>query len=147
VREVLSSIFLPWLNSFRFFLGHVALLNKTTGITFEYTPDSPLPKNVMDKWILARCQSLVKLVDEQMVAYRLHTIIPQFVDLVDDLTNWYIRSNRKRFKGEEGEEDTVAALNTLFEVLFTHCRTMVRPPELPLRVKLHGFHSLHTYHS
>jgi len=43
---------------------------------------------------------------------------------VDELTNWYIRFNRKRHKGEDGPEDTVLALNTLFETLFTLCRTM-----------------------
>jgi len=74
--------------------------------------------------MLARCQSLIRLVREEMAAYRLYTIIPRLLDLVDELTNWYIRFNRKRLKGEDGAEDTVAALNTLFETLFTLCRTM-----------------------
>jgi len=78
----------------------------------------------MDRWILARCQSLIRLVREEMAAYRLYTIIPRLLDLVDELTNWYIRFNRKRLKGEDRTEDTVAALNTLFETLFTLCRTM-----------------------
>jgi isoleucyl-tRNA synthetase len=42
--------------------------------------------------------------------------------LIDDTTNWYIRFNRKRLKGENGKEDTLHALNTLFEVLYTLCR-------------------------
>ncbi|PPR05812.1 hypothetical protein CVT26_010092 [Gymnopilus dilepis] len=124
VREVISRVLLPWLNSFRFFLGHAALLKKTTGTEFKYNAHAPLPSNVMDRWILARCQSLIKLVREEMAAYRLYTIIPRLLDLVDELTNWYIRFNRKRLKGEDGKEDTIAALNTLFEALFTLCRTM-----------------------
>ncbi|KAF5351898.1 hypothetical protein D9756_007589 [Leucocoprinus leucothites] len=124
VREVISRVLLPWLNSFRFFLGHAALLKKTSGVDFKYNPKAPLPNNVMDRWILARCQSLIKLVREEMAAYRLYTIIPRLLDLIDELTNWYIRFNRKRLKGEDGVEDTVAALNTLFETLFTLCRTM-----------------------
>ncbi|CAA7261711.1 unnamed protein product [Cyclocybe aegerita] len=124
VREVISRVLLPWLNSFRFFMGHVALLKKTTSTNFMYDARAPLPSNVMDRWILARCQSLIKLVREEMAAYRLYTIIPRLLDLVDELTNWYIRFNRKRLKGEDGQEDTVAALNTLFETLFTLCRTM-----------------------
>lgn len=126
VREVISRVLLPWLNSFRFFLGHVALFKKTSGIDFKYNPSAILPNNVMDRWILARCQSLIKLVREEMAAYRLYTVIPRLLDLVDELTNWYIRFNRKRFKGEDGKEDTIVALNTLFEALFTLCRTMVR---------------------
>ncbi|KAK7472709.1 isoleucine--tRNA ligase [Stygiomarasmius scandens] len=124
VREVISRVLLPWLNSFRFFLGHVALLKKVTGVDFKYNANAPLPNNVMDRWILARCQSLIQLVRQEMAAYRLYTIIPRLLDLVDELTNWYIRFNRKRLKGEDGKEDTVSALNTLFETLFTLCRTM-----------------------
>ncbi|KAF9049999.1 tRNA synthetases class I-domain-containing protein [Panaeolus papilionaceus] len=124
VRDVISRVLLPWLNSFRFFLGHAALLKKTTGHDFKYDAHAPVPANVMDRWILARCQSLIKLVREEMAAYRLYTIIPRLLDLVDELTNWYIRFNRKRLKGEDGKEDTISALNTLFEALFTLCRTM-----------------------
>lgn len=126
VREVISRVLLPWLNSFRFFLGHVALLKKTSNVDFMYNANAPLPTNVMDRWILARCQSLIKLVREEMASYRLYTIIPRLLDLIDELTNWYIRFNRKRLKGEDSVDDTVAALNTLFETLFTLCRTMVR---------------------
>ena len=125
VREVVSRVLLPWLNSFRFFLGQVALLRKSTGVEFQYDAHAPLPSNVMDRWILARCQSLIRLVREEMAAYRLYTIVPRLLDLVDELTNWYIRFNRRRLKGEDGKEDTIAALNTLFETLFTLCRTMV----------------------
>lgn len=126
VRDVISRVLLPWLNSFRFFLGQVALHKKASGLDFKYDPHAPVSNNVMDRWILARCQSLIKLVREEMSAYRLYTIVPRLLDLVDELTNWYIRFNRRRLKGEEGKEDTLSALNTLFETLFTLCRTMVR---------------------
>jgi isoleucyl-tRNA synthetase len=125
VRDVIARVLLPWLNSFRFFMGHAALLKKTTGHDFYYNAHAPLPTNVMDRWILARCQSLIKLVREEMAVYRLYTIIPRLLALIDELTNWYIRFNRKRLKGEDGKDDTIAALNTLFETLFTLCRTMV----------------------
>ncbi|KAI0344747.1 hypothetical protein BDW22DRAFT_1418918 [Trametopsis cervina] len=124
VREVVSRVLLPWLNSFRFFLGQVALHRKTGAFDFKYNPHASVSNNVMDRWILARCQSLIKLVREEMAAYRLYTIIPRLLDLIDELTNWYIRFNRRRLKGEDGKEDTISALNTLFETLFTLCRTM-----------------------
>ncbi|KAB5589114.1 Isoleucyl-tRNA synthetase [Ceratobasidium theobromae] len=124
VRDVISRVLLPWLNSYRFFLGQVALLKKEAGISFKYEAHKERSSNVMDRWILARCQSLIQLVREEMAAYRLYTILPRLLALVDELTNWYIRFNRKRLKGEDGPEVTVAALNTLFETLFTLCRTM-----------------------
>jgi len=146
VREVIARVFLPWLNSFRFFMGHVSLFKKVHGVGFQYNPHSQVPNNVMDRWILARCQSLIKLVREEMAAYRLYTIIPRLLDLVDELTNWYIRFNRKRLKGEDGKEDTLAALNTLFEALFTLCRTMVRrsPYSFAIRVLIITYQSSYT---
>ena len=59
---------------------------------------------------------------KQSVAYRLYTVVPRLLDLIDNTTNWYIRFNRKRLKGELGLDDTMHALNTLFEVLFTLVR-------------------------
>lgn len=55
-------------------------------------------------------------------AYRLYTVVPRLLQLIDNTTNWYIRFNRKRLKGENGVDDTLHALNTLFEVLYTLCR-------------------------
>lgn len=59
---------------------------------------------------------------DSFTAYRLYTVVPRLLDLIDQTTNWYIRFNRKRLKGELGLEDTKHALNTLFEVLFTLCK-------------------------
>ncbi|KIM26940.1 hypothetical protein M408DRAFT_175402 [Serendipita vermifera MAFF 305830] len=124
VKEVVARVLLPWVNSFRFFLGQVNLLERDTGIKFQYNEHAAISSNVMDRWILARCQSLIKLVREEMAAYRLYTVIPRLLLLIDELTNWYIRFNRARLKGEGGPEDTVSGLNTLFETLLTLCKTM-----------------------
>ncbi len=75
-------------------------------------------------------------------------MVPRLLLLVDELTNWYIRFNRARLKGEGGSEDTITALNTLFETLYTLCRTMVgvSPTEDKasftdkLKVVFHTFH-------
>lgn len=124
VKDMIASVFLPWLNSFRFFLAQVVLLKKDTGIDFQFDPNAPLSENVMDRWVLARCQSLIAFVRQEMENYRLYTVVPRLLTMINELTNWYIRFNRKRLKGENGKEDTVAALNTLFETLMTVCRTM-----------------------
>lgn len=52
----------------------------------------------MDKWILSCLQSLNVFVRKEMAAYRLYTVIPRLVKFIDDLTNWYVRMNRKRLK-------------------------------------------------
>jgi isoleucyl-tRNA synthetase len=78
VREVISRVLLPWLNSYRFFLGQVALLKKETGISFTYEPHKERSGNVMDRWILARCQSLIKLVKEEMAGGSFFTLCPHY---------------------------------------------------------------------
>ncbi|GAA5973857.1 hypothetical protein JCM11641_003196 [Rhodosporidiobolus odoratus] len=124
VKDVVSHVLLPLLNSFRFFLGQAALLKKEQGVDFKYDPKALGSKNVMDRWILARCQTLITLVKTEMEAYRLYTVVAQMLNLIDELTNWYIRFNRTRLKGANGLEDTLNALNTLFETLFTLVRTL-----------------------
>ncbi|KAL8292459.1 hypothetical protein RQP46_001071 [Phenoliferia psychrophenolica] len=124
VKEVIARVLLPFLNSFRFFLGQVALLKKESAVDFKYDPHAPKSENVMDRWILASCQSLIAHVKKEMEAYRLYTVAPRTLLLLDDLTNWYIRFNRRRLKGEQGVADTVAALQTLFETLLTLSRTL-----------------------
>jgi isoleucyl-tRNA synthetase len=59
------------------------------------------------------------------VGYYLYRVGPKLVRFIDQLTNWYVRFNRKRMKGALGEEQRLASLHTLFEVLFTLTLAMV----------------------
>ncbi|KAH8816299.1 tRNA synthetases class I-domain-containing protein [Xylogone sp. PMI_703] len=123
VKEVVAKVLLPLWNSYKFFEGQVSLLKKLENIDYCFDPAAEATNtNVMDRWILASCQSLLKFVNEEMAAYRLYTVVPRLLELIDNTTNWYIRFNRKRLKGELGLDDTKHALNTLFEVLFTLTR-------------------------
>ncbi|KAF4125952.1 isoleucyl-tRNA synthetase [Geosmithia morbida] len=123
VKEVVQKVLLPLWNSYKFFEGQVALLKKTEEVDYMFDPDMESSNtNVMDRWILASCQSLLEFVNEEMKYYRLYTVVPRLLSLIDNTTNWYIRFNRRRLKGENGLEDTKHALNSLFEVLFTLCR-------------------------
>ena len=125
VKELLSKVFLPWFNSFKFFKLQTELLK--TEFDVDFKRDSELLNscsNVMDKWILASEQSLIAYVVEEMANYRLYTVVPRLLSFIDELTNWYIRFNRKRLKGENGLEDALYALNTLYEVLMTISRLM-----------------------
>ncbi|KJZ72046.1 Isoleucine--tRNA ligase [Hirsutella minnesotensis 3608] len=123
VKEVVQKVLLPLWNSYKFFEGQTALLKKVEGVDYMWRPDKETADtNVMDRWILASCQSLLRFVNEEMRGYRLYTVVPRLLELIDNTTNWYIRFNRRRLKGENGVEDTQAALNALFEVLYTLCR-------------------------
>ena len=130
VKEVVTKVLLPLWNCYRFFYDQVMLLKKVEEIDFIFNPKSESSNtNVMDKWILASCQSLLQFTNEEMAAYRLYTVVPKLLGLIENTTNWYIRFNRRRLKGELGIEDTQRALNTLFEVLYilTRCLAPFTP--------------------
>ncbi|EDU42320.1 IleS Isoleucyl-tRNA synthetase [Pyrenophora tritici-repentis] len=123
VKEIVSKVLLPFWNSYQFFDQQATLLKKVADLHFVFDPAAEKTNtNIFDRWILASCQSLLKFVNAEMAAYRLYTVVPRLLELIDNTTNWYIRFNRRRLKGEYGLEDTKHALNTLFEVLYTLCR-------------------------
>ena len=57
-----------------------------------------------------------------MDAYRLYTVVPYLVNFIEQLTNIYVRYNRKRLKGRTGAADSLLALATLYDTLFTLCK-------------------------
>src|SRR3989339_1030812 len=79
--------------------------------------------NVLDRWIMAKLQLLVKEVTENMNAYKLAEASRPIMDFVLELSQWYVRRSRDRFKGDD-EEDKQAALATLREVLLTLSKVM-----------------------
>jgi isoleucyl-tRNA synthetase len=75
--------------------------------------------NYMDKWIVAANQNLIKMCRNELDNYRLYTVVREILVFLENLTNWYVRLNRPRMKGDEGitEEDQRTSLNTLFDCL------------------------------
>ena len=74
----------------------------------------------IDRWILSSLNTLVKGVTAELEDYdptRAGRLIDSFVN--DDLSNWYVRLNRKRFWGKEMSDDKLAAYNTLYTCLMT----------------------------
>lgn len=125
VRDVLKDVFLPWYNAYRFLVQNIQRLHKEESIEFLYNErTASLSENIMDKWIQSFTQSLIQFFRDEMGAFRLYTVVPRLVKFVDMLTNWYVRTNRRRLKGESGTEDCMRALETLFSVLFSMCRLM-----------------------
>ncbi|NLD03161.1 MAG: isoleucine--tRNA ligase, partial [Clostridiales bacterium] len=78
--------------------------------------------SLMDKWILSRLNSTVKQVNEGLTELRIPESAGAIQDLVDDLSNWYVRRGRSRFWGKGMAGDKEAAFVTLAEVLSTLSR-------------------------
>ncbi len=80
-------------------------------------------KHVLDHWILAKLAVLVKTVTEEMDRYDTVRAGRPIKDFIDDLSTWYVRRSRDRFKGND-LKDKQQALATLREVLLTLAKVM-----------------------
>lgn len=79
----------------------------------------------IDRWILSVLNSLVKNVDACYNDYeptKAGRLITDFVN--DNLSNWYVRLNRKRFWGNAMSQDKLSAYQTLYTCLETVARLM-----------------------
>jgi isoleucyl-tRNA synthetase len=114
--EVIRRFFSTLQNTYNFF----ALYANLDGFAFD-TPLIPLANGLeIDRWIMSRLHSLNQTVTAALEAYeptRACRAIQDFV--VDDLSNWYVRLNRKRFWKGEPSEDKDAAYQTLYTCLIT----------------------------
>lgn len=84
----------------------------------------PKVSNLLDKWIISKLHSLIKTVDENMIAYDLPSASSPMMDFIDNLSNWYIRRSRKRFWKSENDGDKNEAYQTLYYVLVELSKVM-----------------------
>ena len=127
VKDILKDVLIPWYNAFRFFSQNVQMYELDNKKPFVVIEQKHLRlENIMDSWITSFTQSLVKFVVEEMGKYHLYKVVPRLVKFVDNLTNWYVRMNRPRLKGQAdgGESDTRTALSVLYHVLLNMSRLM-----------------------
>ena len=114
VAEVSRKFFGTLYNTYSFF----ALYANVDG--YVPTAAQQAEHSEIDRWILSCLNTLVKKVQAEMDNYdptRAGRLIDQFVN--DDLSNWYVRLNRKRFWGKDMSADKRSAYDTLYTCLMT----------------------------
>jgi isoleucyl-tRNA synthetase len=116
IEEVRRKFFGTLYNTYSFF----ALYANVDGFdaTNEEIPVVKLPE--IDRWIISLLNSLIKEVEEHYANYeptRAGRAIQNFV--TENLSNWYVRLNRKRYWGGEFNNDKLAAYQTLYTCLET----------------------------
>ena len=116
VQEVSRKLFATIYNTYKFF----ALYANVDGFTGE-EPEVPVgDRPEIDRWILSLLNTLVEKVESDLDNYEpTHAarLIEEFVG--DNLSNWYVRLNRKRFWTAGMNEDKLAAYQTLYTCLLT----------------------------
>lgn len=121
VAEVSRKLFSTLYNTYSFF----ALYANVDGFTGQ-EPIIPVGKRPeIDRWILSVLNSLIKTVDADLADYEPTKAARAINDFVNDnLSNWYVRLNRKRFWGGEISDDKLAAYQTLLQCLTTVAQLM-----------------------
>lgn len=116
VAETSRKMFATLYNTYSFF----ALYANVDG--FDNTaPEIPVAERPeIDRWIISLLNTLVKDVDEALADYEPTKAARSINDFINDnLSNWYVRLNRKRFWGGEMDKDKLAAYQTLYACLKT----------------------------
>ena len=115
--EIRRQILIPLWNSYAFFVNYA--------VADEFDPmltQVPLEDRLqIDRWVLSRLQELIGVARESFEAYDVARFMAAAATYIDDLSNWYIRRNRRRFWRSKDSTDTdkLAAYQTLHEVLLT----------------------------
>lgn len=116
IEEVRRKFFGTLYNTYSFF----ALYANVDGFTYS-EPEIPVAERPeIDRWIISLLNTLVKDVDEHYDNFeptRAGRAISDFVN--DNLSNWYVRLNRKRFWGGTMDADKLSAYQTLYTCLET----------------------------
>ena len=116
VDEVKRKFFGTLYNTYSFF----ALYANVDGFTYKEKDIPVAERPEIDRWILSLLNSLINEVQDALDNYeptRAGRAIQDFV--IDNLSNWYVRLNRKRFWGGQYDSDKIAAYQTLYTCLET----------------------------
>ncbi|MGI8830013.1 MAG: isoleucine--tRNA ligase [Candidatus Limnocylindria bacterium] len=119
-HEVVRRFFLPLWNTYGFFVTYARL--------DEWAPDQTDGADgaltLLDRWILSRLDGVVGEVGRALDGYDAMRATRVIEGFVEDLSNWYVRRNRRRFWKGQLDADKRAAYATLHEVLTTVTRLM-----------------------
>ena len=112
VREVASSFINTFWNTYAFFVLYARLDRIDLGHQVDYAK-----RPEIDRWILALAHHTVKTVTEALDNYDAKGAGESIEKLVDQLSNWYVRRNRRRFWKSGHGDDKQSAYLTLFECI------------------------------
>ena len=119
LKEVYSKFFNTLKNTYNFF----ALYANTDELDPREFNVPYENREEIDKWILSKYNKLIKYCTDAYNSYDLTKVVRSVTYFVsDDLSNWYIRRNRRRFWASELDDNKKAVYNTTYEVLEGLCK-------------------------
>jgi isoleucyl-tRNA synthetase len=115
--EIRRQILIPLWNTYAFFVNYARL--------DDFDPAAPAvpasERAEIDRWILSNLQTLAETARREMESFNPAGFVREAATFIDDLSNWYVRRNRRRFwrSRTAGDRDKLAAYQTLYTVLVT----------------------------
>jgi isoleucyl-tRNA synthetase len=130
VRDTVRTAMLPLWNAYNFLVTYA----RADGWVPTKADLDVRPSGDLDRWILSRVQGFVGELRREFETYSLYNLVPAYLELCDDLNNWYIRRGRRRYwrhagEGDDADRDKAEAYATLYRVLVTIAHAMA--PVLP----------------
>ena len=117
LKEIKNKFFDTLINTYKFFIIYANLIG------FKYDEKNIIPvkdRKEIDIWIISKLNSLKKDYSEMMNGYEITKPTRLLYDFaIDELSNWYVRRNRKRFRSPENEKDKLSAYQTLYECILS----------------------------
>ncbi len=153
LQETVRKFFSTLMNVYSFFVMYANLdgySGKEEAVPFEDRPE-------IDRWILSRLYTVMDRVNTSLDNYDITRAVRALADfMIDDVSNWYVRRNRRRFWKSEAGADKLAAYQTLHEVLYVFAQLMapmapftaeeiylnLKPEDAPLSVHLNDYPKL-----
>ncbi len=153
LQETVRRFFSTLMNVYSFFVMYANLdgySGKEEAVPFEDRPE-------IDRWILSRLYTVMDRVNTSLDNYDITRAVRALTDfMIDDVSNWYVRRNRRRFWKAEAGADKLAAYQTLHEVLYVFAQLMapmapftaeeiylnLKPEDAPLSVHLNDYPKL-----
>jgi len=118
-------------NIFTFFDTYYNIDKQYLADGWHAAPTPPLC--ALDTWLLLRTNQFIESATKLMDNYRAFTLVKDFEDYVEDVSNWYIRLNRRRFWKSGDAEDKRAAYYSLYFALKS--ATQVMAPIIPFQTE------------
>lgn len=118
LRDVQRNVLMSLNNIFSFYKLYTDVDKWKTKKPLE----RPASDNILDEWVLARLEQTIAEVTDGMEQYRLDKGAKPITELLDDVSNWYVRRSRRRFWKSEDDKDKSQAYETLHYVLLRTCQ-------------------------
>ncbi len=119
-REVRGKFYNTLWNTFSFFLNYAEL----DGFVPPRDPSRIESRPKFDRWIISKKNLLVERARGAFEKYDTRSVVLEVEDFVEELSNWYIRQNRRRFWKTDDSEDKQMAYETLHECLYALFRVI-----------------------